>query len=205
MFYPWLVRVSLAIFLSTAFMVGVSGETKINLTPESKIWIDGNSTVHPYTLTSTSFEVSCLLKGKTSLKATNVASFTLTLPVKSLHSKDADLDKNAYGALKATEFPTIQFSLSRVEIIQPLQEDTVMLQVHGLLTIAGVTKPITVSAKGKVQEETGRFQGSETLLMTDFGITPPELFWGAIKVDNKIVVNFDLRFEIDHTKKGDPS
>lgn len=62
-------------------------------------------------------------------------------------------------------------------------------KVIGNLTIRGITKPVTVIAK-KVAE--GKFEGSATFKMTDFGIKPAKAGLGAIGTKDEMTLQFKL-------------
>ncbi len=62
-------------------------------------------------------------------------------------------------------------------------------KVTGNLTIRGITKPITVTAK-KVAD--GKFEGSAVFKMTDFGIKPAKAGLGAIGTKDGMTLQFKL-------------
>jgi polyisoprenoid-binding protein YceI len=64
--------------------------------------------------------------------------------------------------------------------------------LHGDLTLHGVTKRIAVPVTATVTPPQLRATGTYTLKQTDYGIKPYAVAGGAIKVQNEIVVNFNL-------------
>ena len=65
------------------------------------------------------------------------------------------------------------------------------LRAVGLLTIAGVAREVTLDLKTMRKEETMSVKGDLTLLMTDFGITPPKAMLGMLKTDPKVTITFE--------------
>lgn len=181
--------------LATAFCtVAVLGATPasfaakggIDFLPESKIWLEGDSTLHRYEATAKKFQASADWDGKGALSGLEVV-----IPVKDLKSNNGDLDKNMHNALKAAQHGTIRFSVGTGTLtIAPSGAATA--RADGQLTIAGTKKPVTVTAEGKRTGDTLRLKGSRSLMMSEFGVQPPVLMMGAIKVADKVTVHFDL-------------
>jgi hypothetical protein len=62
--------------------------------------------------------------------------------------------------------------------------------------MAGAEKPISVELTAK-RGAAGTWQvtGSKTLLMTEWGIKPPSLMLGTMKVRDPVTIRFDLVLE----------
>ena len=114
-----------------------------------------------------------------------------------ISSEGATMNNNTYKALKADTYPNILFELvTPVKSISggPGGQD---ITARVKLTIAGVTRieALTVSAMS-----TGRnnviFEGSKTLMMTDYNIEPPVALFRTIKTGNEITVHFRGNFVI---------
>lgn len=63
-------------------------------------------------------------------------------------------------------------------------------------TIAGKTKDYKVPLVAKQSGDWTYCTGSNEINIRDFGLTPPSKFWGAVKVDEIIQVEFDLILKI---------
>lgn len=145
----------------------------VTFAPTSKIWLEGDSTLHRYHSTATQWT----LRADSELHA-----LAVEIPVRGLKSGEGALDDNLYKALKADRFPTIRFAAQHCRI-QGKQ-----IEAAGQLTVAGVSRPVTVHATGDASHVTGTVE----LAMTSFGVQPPVLLAGAIKCSDKLVVKFDL-------------
>jgi polyisoprenoid-binding protein YceI len=119
-------------------------------------------------------------------------SVDVVIPVKSLSCGNKGLEENMFKTLKADKFPEIRYQMSTYEIASAA-DNQVTLKSVGTLTVAGQQKQIEMivktdrSADGKAVAV-----GTQSLLMTDFGIKPPVFMLGALKTGNKIVVSFKL-------------
>ncbi|HEU4643419.1 MAG TPA: YceI family protein [Gemmatimonadaceae bacterium] len=164
--------------------------------PESRIWFDGNATMHAFTCTAGEFAASVARSGApdddTFTGTRVVRHATLTIPVGRLGCGDGKMEKSMRKALKADANPDIRFELAGYEIRRETN-DSAVVTADGTLELAGAERPValTVSAKRRADGAV-RLTGSQELLMTDFGIRPPSAMFGMIKASNRIVVRFDL-------------
>jgi polyisoprenoid-binding protein YceI len=97
------------------------------------------------------------------------------------------MNKHMRNALKEKEFPQIHFQTDKYE----LEKNGGEAKALGELTIAGVTKPIELDATLTPVEGGVRATGKVDLQMKDFGVKPPSLLFGTLKVANEISVKFD--------------
>src|SRR5208282_1183291 len=173
------------------------------LQPQSKLWLEGDSTLHKYSSSAAQIqftadspsaaETGASLKVDEVVNRGLVKNLRVVVPVDQLRSGEKGLDKNMVKALKGADYPNIVFKMDSYKIIV----DTVPAKISatGTLSIAGVEKSITLNADVKSQDDRIIIDGKQPLLMTDFGIKPPTLMLGAIKVDNHITVKFHLELE----------
>lgn len=73
------------------------------------------------------------------------------------------------------------------------------LETPATLVINGFEKEVTVAVSGTVVGEEFDATGTFTILMSDFGITPPSLA-GVFTVDDEIVVDFDVNGDLITTE-----
>jgi hypothetical protein len=69
--------------------------------------------------------------------------------------------------------------------------------IEGTLTLHGTSKPVRLQV---VSPAPHRFRGSATVRQTDFGITPYSGFFGALKLQDEIIVEFEV--ELGETPDG---
>jgi len=168
----------------------------------SRLWLEGNSTLHRYESTASRFEVrveaaqGLATAGPEGLeqlvKAGSVKTVEVTIPVAAMQSGKSGLDKNMRSALKADRFPNITFHLERYTVGASRSSDSLVIEAHGMLTVAGVEKPVDLHAGAVRSADALRIRGTKELQMTDFGVKPPTMMMGAVKTSNEIVIQFDL-------------
>ena len=114
---------------------------------------------------------------------------TVAIPVTSLKSEHAKMDKLMAEALKANTNPTIKYELTQAVVAQP--GATFTLDTRGKLTIAGVTRDVEMKVTG-TRDSAGTYflTGQVPIRMTDYGIKPPTAMLGTIKTGNDVKVTF---------------
>jgi len=100
---------------------------------------------------------------------------------------DATMNKHLRKALKDDLFPEIRFKTDKYDLI----ENGKAVRTAGELTIAGVTKPVEIEATLTPVSDGTRVSGKIDVNMTDFGVKPPSLFFGSLKVAQTVSIQFD--------------
>lgn len=119
----------------------------------------------------------------------------LTIPVASISCGDRRMDRDLYRALKANDFPEIEYELIDVEVLNaPSNGDSTHdLRATGNLAVAGVSRQIETLVKGsRLPDGRLRAVGVEDLIMSDFGIERPSALFGLIKARDRLDIRFDL-------------
>ncbi len=168
----------------------------IEALPQSQVWISGNSTLHPFIIKASTFNIQMSIaasgngEAKTAVLKGLPAQLQLTIPVKGLRSEFEAMDDNTQKAMKAKKYPTIVFSLTSYSLSNLNGKESIA--ALGTLSISGVSKPITLHGKIAISKSKITVTGSQPILMKDYGITPPTMMFDTIKVDNKVVVHYHL-------------
>lgn len=104
--------------------------------------------------------------------------------VKPLTDADrADIKNTLRGKILNTGLhPTITFGSSQVS------GTAESFRIDGDLTIAGVTRPVTVEG----QLAAGRAHGSAVIVQSRWGIRPYSAFLGALRLRDEVEVQFDI-------------
>ncbi|HEY9898213.1 MAG TPA: YceI family protein [Pantanalinema sp.] len=180
--------------LGTPHLAMAAKAPGISISPESKIWVEGDSTLHAFSFKSKNHNVEASGSGS----GPRLDKLDVEIPVKGLKSGDGALDGNMYRAMEADKYPTIRFSLSNAKVKAAAGGD-VDVDATGTLTIAGTEKPITLKAEGSLDGKTFRLKGSKELMMSDYGVKPPviSLLIAKISVKDRIVVKYDLTGTLD--------
>jgi hypothetical protein len=187
----------LSVFLLSGVSLWVqAAERKVVLDPVSRLWLEGTSTLHPFHCEAKSLSLTADEAGEEqdglsgSVRTGKLQDLHLSMPVKGLKSGESGLDRNLYKAMDAGSFATVDFDLSGYVL------EGRTLTAQGKLNIHGVSKPVTLSAEILDQEGGGLgLQGSYKLDMRDFGVVPPTLFFGTIRVGPEVKVSWNLKLE----------
>jgi polyisoprenoid-binding protein YceI len=167
----------------------------LTLEPQSRIWVDGKSTVRKFSCKAPVFTVdidanagavSAVLSANKAVRSVNVR-----IPVEKMDCGNGTMNEHMLKALKAKEAPAIEFKLASYDVAKGATG--VQGTLHGTLTLGGSTQPIAIPAQA-ADAGTGllRVTGAYELHMKTFGLKPPSLMMGTMKVDEAVMVSFDL-------------
>ena len=191
------IRITLALLtLLPAAIAATRVMTPIDVQPESKLWVSGTSTVRSFECQAGSFDAKLASTGTDAVAAVlagekAVSDVVVTVPVDKLDCRNGTMNEHLRKALKATQHPTVVFRVSAYELAR--STDGVAVTLTGTLTLGGVEKPITVNAQATPGENgTLLVSGTREVRMTEFGLKPPTLMLGTLKVDERIKVGFDV-------------
>lgn len=146
----------------------------------SKVVVNGTSPMHDWNMTSTSATFTATANDNT---LTNVR---FSVAAKSLKStKGSMMDNKAYKALNAEKAPNIVFAAASLPVGKS--------NVAGKLTIAGVTKNVSIAVNVVKNGNSYTIAASESLKMSDYGMETPG-FLGvhtgdAVTVNATVVAN----------------
>lgn len=152
----------------------------------SRVWVSGTSTVRSWRCESTQVSGSAQAAG-TELTQVAQSSGEITLPVSSLDCRNGTMNGHMRNALKAAQNPTLRFRATSVAV-----SSEGAVRMTGPLTIAGQTHEVTIN--GTAARENGRLRvtGSKQINMTDFGVAPPRLMAGTMRVHPPVTIGFDV-------------
>jgi|GEM_PF-4678957 len=122
----------------------------------------------------------------------------LSIPVTSLDGNSSGMDHDMWHALKAKKHPNIRYRFMRLLHASLFWNKTspspcLKLQVLGKLTLAGITRDLRTNMYvRKLASGLYSIHATSTVLMRNFGVTPPTAFFGLIRGHNRVRVIFDL-------------
>ena len=167
--------------------------TAISFQPESRVWVEGTSTVRSYTCEAKDL-TGAADGGALELAALDgaVQAASLSLTVNALECGNGTMNGHMRKALKATEHGTISFRLGDYQGVSVGAADA-QVKIDGTLTIAGQSKQVSID--GAASPAAGgalRVKGSEEILMSEYGVKAPSLMMGTMKVADRVKINFDV-------------
>ena len=189
-------KISLAMLALVGATAGAQSTARIAVSPESKLWIEGTSTIHDWTCKATTLDAAIDVDpAAVQLAAAPpkmLKKVLVKVPVKALKCGHGGMDENMYKALKADSDPQISYILASFE---PANEEATefTLKTVGTLTIAGKENKLEMDvAAVRLPDGTVKATGTVPIKMTDFGIKPPTAIFGRLKTGDEVKVNFEL-------------
>jgi polyisoprenoid-binding protein YceI len=147
--------------------------------------VSGNSTVRGWT---------CTVKGAAQVTTgggapargfdRGVQSVTLTVPVQDFVCPEAEMREHLLEAMRATQFPQIVFRLQGYEAGGP------GATANGSLTILDRTLPVSVPLTLTPGAGGVQIAGDVPLDMATYGVEPPVVFMGLLRVRPAIRIQF---------------
>jgi hypothetical protein len=126
------------------------------------------------------------------LQPGGLAAVDVAVPVMSLTSPDKGVDERLHESLQAAKHPEIRFRLRSVSSDLSHGTGPVLLRAHGTLTITGVDRDLVLTIKAMRTGSWLVVDGTTDLLMTDFGIQPPQGLLRMLQTDPAVRVRFYL-------------
>ena len=151
----------------------------------SKVWVAGTSSVRSYRCESTRVEGTAQVSSA-DLSSLSVSGATVTIPVSTLDCANGTMNGHMRNALKAAENANIRFRATDVDV------SGTQAKMTGKLTIAGSTQPVSIDATVASENGQLRVRGSKQLNMTTYGVRPPSLMMGTMKVHPPVTIGFDV-------------
>lgn len=183
--------IAAAVLLLTA--ASTSPIERMTLTGGSRLWFDGTSTLRSWTCTADKIEAKIDAESGVSdavLEGRKVAgSLEVEFPVANLECKNGTMNEHMRKALVATKYPEIKFNLTGYDLTKGTP---VSGTVQGSLTMNGQSHPIAVPVQFARADGALRVTGKIPLKMTEWGVQPPRLMLGTLKVGDVVTVQFDL-------------
>jgi polyisoprenoid-binding protein YceI len=171
----------------------------MSVQPDSKVTLAGSSNVHDWSCKSSNFQATIELDSNYQTRPMTeltkpITKVAVTVPVTSLKCGNGKMDQNMYKALRASEFPDIQYVLASYVVDAGLAtRDGFTAKTLGDLTVAGKTVRVEIPITA-LRKDGGSMTGEGTLklLMTDFGIKPPVALLGTLRTKNEIQISFNV-------------
>ena len=186
--------IALAILVPASGAWTVANEMLV-LQPQSRLWIDGTSSIKSFSCKAPEVNAVVEASGPNAIPQLligekGVKSVRVTVPAAQLDCSNGTMNEHMRKAIKLAEHKTIEFRLSDYDVARGT--DGIAGTINGTLLLGGVSKPIAIKAEGKPENGMLHITGSYDLNMTEYGLKPPTLMFGRIKVGPTVKVNYDL-------------
>ena len=186
----------LAVTLVPALLAWTVAGTTAKLQPGSRLWVTGTSTVRDFQCQAKIVDAAIGTTGADAARdviggAKSVTLLTVKVRPENLDCANSTMNEHMRKALKTDANPVIEFKMLSYDIAKATA--TTNGRLTGTLTLGGVQKQITFDAIGTAPAGGAlHVTGSYPILMSDYGLKAPSLMMGAMKVNPKVKVNFDL-------------
>lgn len=159
----------------------------------SRLWFTGTSTVRDWECKAPRIDGAIDAEANAPAAVLNgqkaVRTVQLTFPVAQLDCENRTMNGHMMKALNSERHQTIVFALTGYELTKATAVNGTLT---GTLALNGQTRPINVLVTLASAEGALRVTGRYDLKMTDWGVVPPRLMMGTMRVGETIVVHFDL-------------
>ncbi|MEQ9266237.1 MAG: YceI family protein [Balneolaceae bacterium] len=113
----------------------------------------------------------------------------LKLEIDSFDCGKRGINRDFRNTLKSKVYPNIQ-----IELVKVVAQNEVPFEAEIMASLAGVTNRYILELVNlSIENEQTQFEGTLTLKMSDFNLSPPTALFGLIKVRDEIDVNFLLK------------
>jgi polyisoprenoid-binding protein YceI len=186
--------------LALAIVVPASGAWTVAnemlvLEPQSRLWIDGTSSIRSFSCKAGDVNAVVEAAGPNAIPQVlagdkGVKTVRVTVAADRLDCGNGTMNEHMRKAIKLSENKSIEFRLADYDITRGA--NGISGTIDGTLLLGGVTKPVTLKAEGRSEGGMLHVTGSYDLDMTEYGLKPPTVMFGRIKVGKTVKVNYDL-------------
>lgn len=153
--------------------------------PNLDFTVSGTSTIRGWT---------CTVKGTMTVTpgggpavpgfAGGVKTATVRVPVKAFTCPNAEMTEHLMEAMKPDQFPEIVYQIEKYDLAGD------RAQASGTMTIQGRSHPVTLPVVVKASGNGVALEGSTRLDMTAYGVEPPVVMLGMLKVGPQVRIEF---------------
>lgn len=182
---------TLCISLIISLICGTNIQAQsLKLNPKTfSMTISGTTNVHNFDSKVTQASGELVISDK------KAQSLVIEIPVKGIKSNEGLMDKKTYEAFSADKNPTITFHSTEINNLTVTDND-IAVTVTGNMTIAGVTRKVTLTATGKIiKPGVYEFKGTIPVKLTDYKMKPPTAMLGIMKVGDDVKLKYTVTFE----------
>lgn len=128
----------------------------------------------------------------------NLIKGVVDVGVNGLSTNNNDRDRNMYKMFNASSFAQIHFAFDHTDILNILDHQDGLIAFLGVMTIHGISHPVTISSRGWMLDKSLVCEGNMRIHLKDYDLKPPSVL-GLIRVKDEVFVQFRILF----SKKGD--
>lgn len=157
--------------------------------------VDGGSTVRSWSCEASTLDVRIDANPGASLTSEGVAAavraLQVAVPTARMDCDNDTMNDHMWNALERDRHPEIRFRMARYTAT-PAEAGALAIRLEGELDMTGQTHPVTLELRGTPHEGGLQITGTHTLNMTRWGIRPPRLMLGTLRVHEEVTLHLDL-------------
>jgi hypothetical protein len=203
-FYPVLAGLIGLVLFGTAFLPHpvLKHTLQYSIDPSSKLYLEGTSNVNSFQCFCEDRYAAQRIEMEARPPVNRFRNAHLAITTKRLNCRNGKINRDMYTALRADDFPAIRMELREnwYEQKLPAEGSNAWFRVKAdtRLTITDVTRDEKIHATARrVSKNTIEVRGKKEILMSHYGIDPPEAMFGMIKVNDLITLHFNLVVHVD--------
>jgi polyisoprenoid-binding protein YceI len=182
----------LALMVAVPALAAAGYASTLNFHDGSRVWVEGTSTARGWRCEAATLQGNAQAP---SFRISELANGThrgdMTIAVAELDCRNGTMNGHMRRALQTEQHPNIRFRATSVQVT-PAADGTAAVRMGGQLSIAGQEKAVTLTGTG-VEENGGlRVRGTTGFDMTEYGVRPPSLMAGTMRVRGPVTVGFDV-------------
>ncbi|HEX7243352.1 MAG TPA: YceI family protein [Longimicrobiaceae bacterium] len=185
------------LLLPLAAFAGPPPRAPLFIQPESRLWVEGATTDRTFRCAASRIEgriATVPERPGTGLAALEAAvrRVEVAVPVAALECGNPTLSRQVREALGAGTSPLVRYRVTSHRLAAGSDSEAT-LRMNGALSIAGRENPVGIDA-AVVRGPGGalRVRGTKWIRMSEFGVEPPTLMMGTIRVQDRVTVHFDV-------------
>ncbi|WP_161971783.1 YceI family protein [Algoriphagus kandeliae] len=185
---------ALSVILALLWVANLStvlAQQTFSVSNVAEMKVSGTSTLHDWDMVAENGVAGQAVMKVEDGKIAEIQSLNFALETKALKSGKSSMDKNAYEAINADDFPKITFQLTQVE---QLTESTV--KAKGKLNIGGNSRDIVLNVNYSVKGNSVVFSGKQDITFEQFSLEPPTAVFGTIKTGNELSLSFNTTYSM---------
>lgn len=168
---------------------------RMSPSPSVVIKLEGSTPINTWQMSAHGISGDAQMCVTPQMQLAGIDALEFSLPVRNLRGESEAMDEHAYNALRADQYKDITFQLTSASIA-PGREGY-LIEATGTLTVAGVTRPVTLAMHGDVNPDgTITFRGAQNLKMSDYNVERPSLLFGMVRARDEMTLTYTLIFEI---------
>jgi polyisoprenoid-binding protein YceI len=172
----------------------LAAPVSFTLAPQSRLSVEGDSSMHAWSCKARAIDVSARAEASAGEAAPSLESLQVRVAVKALDCQSDVMEGKLRDALRADQFPTIDYRLTSVKQLGGARPGEARLLATGELQLNGQKRTVNVLAVlTRGNDGAIEAKGAVPMKMSDFGVQPPTAMLGVLKTHDQITVRFDLR------------